>query len=56
MLRLVIVTPALHKVHHSEVRAESDSNYSSLFSWWDRVFRTLRLVPEPRKIVFGVND
>jgi sterol desaturase/sphingolipid hydroxylase (fatty acid hydroxylase superfamily) len=56
VLRLVIVTPALHKVHHSEVRAESDSNYSSLFSWWDRVFRTLRLVPEPRKIVFGVND
>jgi len=55
-LRLVIVTPALHKVHHSEVRAESDSNYSSLFSWWDRVFRTLRLVREPRKIVFGVQD
>ena len=56
VLRLVIVTPALHKVHHSVVRAESDSNYSSLFSWWDRVFRTLRLVREPRKIVFGVQD
>ncbi len=56
LLRLVIVTPALHKVHHSIVRAESDSNYSSFFSWWDRVFRTLRLVREPRKIVFGVQD
>jgi sterol desaturase/sphingolipid hydroxylase (fatty acid hydroxylase superfamily) len=56
VLRLVIVTPALHKVHHSEVRAESDSNYSSLFSWWDRVFRTLRLVRDPRKIVFGVQE
>ncbi len=56
VLRLVIVTPALHKVHHSVVRAESDSNYSSLFSWWDRVFRTLRLVREPRRIVFGVQD
>jgi sterol desaturase/sphingolipid hydroxylase (fatty acid hydroxylase superfamily) len=55
-LRLVIVTPALHKVHHSVVRAESDSNYSSLFSWWDRVFRTLRLVREPRRIVFGVEE
>jgi sterol desaturase/sphingolipid hydroxylase (fatty acid hydroxylase superfamily) len=43
-------------VHHSVVRAESDSNYSSLFSWWDRVFRTLRLVREPRRIVFGVQD
>ena len=56
VLRLVIVTPALHKVHHSIVRAESDANYSSLFSWWDRVFRTLRLVREPRKIIFGVQD
>jgi sterol desaturase/sphingolipid hydroxylase (fatty acid hydroxylase superfamily) len=56
VLRLVIVTPALHKVHHSVVRAESDSNYSSLFSWWDRVFRTLRLVREPRRIVFGVEE
>lgn len=56
VLRLVIVTPALHKVHHSVVRAESDSNYSSLFSWWDRVFRTIHLVPEPRRIVFGVEE
>ncbi|MDP3073198.1 MAG: sterol desaturase family protein [Opitutaceae bacterium] len=56
VLRLVIVTPALHKVHHSIVRAESDSNYSSLFSWWDRVFRTLRLVRDPRRIVFGVEE
>ena len=56
VLRLVIVTPALHKVHHSIVRAESDANYSSLFSWWDRVFRTLCLVREPRKIIFGVQD
>lgn len=55
-LRLVIVTPSLHKVHHSIVRAESDSNYSSLFSWWDRLFRTLRLVREPRRIVFGVEE
>ncbi|MEO6245971.1 MAG: sterol desaturase family protein [Opitutaceae bacterium] len=54
-LRWVIVTPHLHKVHHSVVRAESDSNYSSLFSWWDRLFRTLRLVRDPRKIVFGVD-
>ena len=56
VLRLVIVTPALHKVNHSVVRAESDSNYSSLFSWWDRVFRTLRLVREPHRIVFGVKE
>ena len=55
-LRCLIVTPHLHKVHHSVVRAETDSNYSSLFSWWDRLFRTFRISREPRNIVFGVDD
>ena len=36
------------------IRAECDSNYSSLFSWWDRWFRTSRLVRDPHRIVFGV--
>lgn len=56
VLRAVIVTPSMHKVHHSVVRAECDSNYSSLFSWWDRIFRSLRLSRDPRKIVFGVGE
>ncbi len=55
-LRWVIVTPHLHKLHHSVVRAEADSNYSSLFSWWDRLFRTFRLSRDPRGIVFGVGN
>lgn len=55
-LRLLIVTPSMHKVHHSVVRAECDSNYASLFSWWDRVFRTRRFSPAPQRIVFGVAD
>ena len=41
-LRAFIVTPSLHKVHHSRWRPETDSNYSSLFSWWDRLFGTFR--------------
>ncbi|MGH7945722.1 MAG: sterol desaturase family protein [Opitutaceae bacterium] len=56
VLRAVIVTPSLHKVHHSVVRAECDSNYSSLFSWWDRLFRTRRISSAPRRIVFGVDE
>jgi sterol desaturase/sphingolipid hydroxylase (fatty acid hydroxylase superfamily) len=36
--RLVVVTPALHQVHHSRHRPETDSNYASLFSFWDRLF------------------
>ncbi len=56
VLRCVIVTPYLHKVHHSVVRIEADSNFSSLFSWWDRLFRTFRLSRDPRRIVFGVDE
>ena len=55
-LRLIIVTPSLHKVHHSVVRAECDSNYASLFSWWDGVFGSRRIVSDPRRIVFGVEE
>lgn len=55
-LRVVIVTPLLHKVHHSVVRAECDSNFSSLFSWWDRLFRTLRISRDPKAIRFGVDS
>lgn len=55
-LRLIIVTPSMHKVHHSVLRAEHDSNYGSVFSWWDRLFRTRRLLPDPHRIVFGVED
>ncbi len=56
LLRLFIVTPHLHKVHHSVVVTEQNTNFSSLFSWWDRLARTLRLSPDQRTIVFGVDD
>lgn len=55
-LRVVIVTPHLHKVHHSVVIAEQNANFGSLFSWWDRLARTFRLAPELSAIAFGVND
>jgi sterol desaturase/sphingolipid hydroxylase (fatty acid hydroxylase superfamily) len=55
LLRLIIVTPAVHKVHHSRWQPETDSNYSSLFSIWDRLFRTLRLRADPRTIQFGLD-
>jgi sterol desaturase/sphingolipid hydroxylase (fatty acid hydroxylase superfamily) len=40
VLSLVIVTPNLHRIHHSQVVAETNSNYGSVLSWWDRLFRT----------------
>ncbi len=44
-LRLVLVTPDMHRVHHSARRDEHDSNYGFALSLWDRIFRTY--VPEP---------
>lgn len=55
LLRLAIVTPAMHKVHHSRVQAETDSNYTSLFSFWDRLFGTFRLRDDLRTIRFGLD-
>lgn len=55
LLRVVIVTPHLHKVHHSVIVAEQNTNFSSLFSWWDRLARTLRFSPDQTAIVFGVD-
>ena len=39
-IRLAFVTPHMHKVHHSRDQRETDSNYSNIFSIWDRLFRT----------------
>jgi sterol desaturase/sphingolipid hydroxylase (fatty acid hydroxylase superfamily) len=55
-MRAVIVTPFMHKVHHSRWQPETDSNYSSLFSFWDRLFRTFRLRDDPRTLQFGLRE
>ena len=39
-VRAVIVTPDMHRIHHSIIRLETDSNYGFNFSFWDRLFRT----------------
>ncbi|MBI5624365.1 MAG: sterol desaturase family protein [Elusimicrobia bacterium] len=41
-LRVLIVTPGMHRIHHSDLRVETDSNYSSVFSFWDRLFGSFR--------------
>ncbi|NCW55198.1 MAG: sterol desaturase family protein, partial [Rhodobacteraceae bacterium] len=41
-LRWVIVTPDMHRIHHSVQRAEHDSNYGFALSIWDRLFMTYR--------------
>lgn len=46
LVRLILVTPDMHRVHHSVHREEHDSNYGFALSLWDRLFRTYR--PQPR--------
>ena len=45
LLRLVIVTPDMHRVHHSAVIKETNSNYGFAFPWWDRLLGTYKDQP-----------
>ncbi|MEK7246825.1 MAG: sterol desaturase family protein [Pseudomonadota bacterium] len=44
-LRLLVVTPDMHRVHHSAVAAETNSNFGFNLPWWDRLFGTYRAEP-----------
>jgi sterol desaturase/sphingolipid hydroxylase (fatty acid hydroxylase superfamily) len=46
MLRKLFVTPDMHRIHHSALRKETDSNYGNVFSFWDKAFKTYRALPE----------
>ena len=46
VLRLVLVTPDMHRIHHSVIRCETDSNFGFSTSLWDRLFGTYREEPE----------
>ncbi|MEO8034093.1 MAG: sterol desaturase family protein, partial [Acidobacteriota bacterium] len=50
----VIVTPRMHGIHHSDYREETDSNWSSLLSWWDDLHGTLRLDVPDAALTIGV--
>lgn len=44
-LRKIIVTPDMHRVHHSVILSESQKNYGFNFSVWDRIFKTYQAEP-----------
>jgi sterol desaturase/sphingolipid hydroxylase (fatty acid hydroxylase superfamily) len=37
-LRVILITQVLHRIHHSQVVEETNSNYGFSVSWWDRLF------------------
>lgn len=45
ILRLFVVTPDMHRVHHSVEMVETNSNYGFNLPWWDRLFGTYRAQP-----------
>ena len=45
MLRWIVVTPDMHRVHHSIVARETNSNFGFNLPWWDRLFGTYRAQP-----------
>src|SRR6266404_4386172 len=54
ILNKLLVTPRMHGIHHSQVRRETNSNYGVVFSWWDRLHRTLGLNVPQSKIEIGM--
>jgi sterol desaturase/sphingolipid hydroxylase (fatty acid hydroxylase superfamily) len=46
VLRWVMVTPDMHRVHHSVIPAETNSNFGSNLPWWDRLLGTYRAQPK----------
>jgi len=57
-LRWVIVTPDMHRVHHSIVPEEINSNFGFFLSWWDRLFGTYHAAPRAGYdgMTIGVRD
>jgi len=53
-LNVAAVTPRMHGIHHSAVREETNSNYGTVFLWWDILHRTLNLRVPQGEVDIGV--
>jgi sterol desaturase/sphingolipid hydroxylase (fatty acid hydroxylase superfamily) len=58
VIRVLVVTPDMHRVHHSIRQEETDSNYGFCLSIWDRLFGTYRAAPrdDHEKMMIGLRD
>jgi sterol desaturase/sphingolipid hydroxylase (fatty acid hydroxylase superfamily) len=54
ILNLTVVTPRMHGIHHSIVQRETNSNWGTIFSWWDKLHRTLRRDVPQDAVTIGV--
>lgn len=53
-LNYIIVTPRMHGIHHSIVERETDSNWGTIFCWWDKLHRSLRRDIRQDELTIGV--
>lgn len=53
-LNLIIVTPRMHSLHHSNQRSHTDSNFSVILSWWDRLHRSFNYKDNMADLTMGV--
>ena len=58
LVRLILVTPDMHRVHHSAIQRETDSNFGFSVPWWDWLFGTYRAQPEKGHLgmTIGIED
>ena len=54
LLSKLIVTPRMHGIHHSQVHRENNSNFGTVFTWWDRLHRTLGLNIPQDEVIVGI--
>ncbi len=54
VLNLFFVTPRMHGIHHSIVQRETNSNWGTVFRWWDQIHRTLRIDIPQDALTIGV--
>ena len=58
VLRLVVVTPDMHRVHHSALPHETNTNFGFNLPWWDRLFGTYLAQPsiDHERLTIGVSQ
>lgn len=54
VLSKIIITPSIHWVHHHAIRKDTDSNYGTIFSFWDKLFYTKSQTARFMKMKIGV--
>jgi sterol desaturase/sphingolipid hydroxylase (fatty acid hydroxylase superfamily) len=54
VLRLFLVTPDMHRLHHSVIAEETNSNFGFNFPWWDRLFGSYRAQPKGGHIAMEI--